>query len=102
MIDSQFDYIPHPVKENHLDLALNRPQTHPETKGTMGIKRYHRERWKEEWTAYRGHNGARSVPTRPLFPTRKTTDMRVGLQKAESPLAMQIRTEKIGLRAFLS
>lgn len=63
---------------------------------------FHRAQWEKEWESYR-----QRIPTAHRSPAqsqpiaRKSLGLRSGLRKAESTLATHIRTERIGLRAYL-
>lgn len=71
------------------------------TKETV-ISMYHFEQWEKKWELYRRRiPDAHATEAQRTALGRKTLRMREGLQKAESTLAMHIRTERIGLQSYL-
>ena len=66
------------------------------------IKRYHFRQREKLWESYRQRMGdAPRTPAQSTTLAKKMIEIRKGPAKAESSLATQIRTEKIGLKAFL-
>lgn len=66
----------------------------------MAIAAYHKNKWKERWDDYR--NGRTTqTPTQRTPLDGSTRQLRRSMPKAESTLATHIRTERIGLRAYL-
>ena len=63
------------------------------------IDAFHHARWEKRWETYRNKH-PRATRT-PAQEADLALSLRVGLRKAESTLATHIRTEKIGLRAYL-
>lgn len=64
---------------------------------------YHLDQWEKRWESYQNRNGAASVPpARRHGIGKETVIMRKNLHKAESTMATHIRTECIGLKAYLT
>ena len=72
------------------------------TSDSIAIAQYHRSQWKQRWEKYRKRIAdVHATPAQRSHLSNKTVKMRNGLQKAESTLATHIRTERIGLNAYL-
>ncbi len=66
----------------------------------MAIATYHKNKWKKRWDDYRNkHIIQTSVQHIPL--DSSTRQLHKSMPKAESTLATHIRTERIGLKAYL-
>jgi len=77
-------------------------QTIPPPPPRTAIAVFHRDEWERRWESYRNKRERVSqTEAQRTRLTRGTVAMRKGLQKAESTLATHIRTERIGLRAYL-
>ena len=63
---------------------------------------FHKKQWELKWETYRRRiEEANQTPAQRTPISKLTLKIREGLQKAESSLATQIRTERIGLKAYL-
>jgi len=66
------------------------------------IDAYHHARWEKRWETYKNkHPRATWTPAQEADLSKRTLSLREGLRKAESTLATHIRTERVGLRAYL-
>ena len=75
----------------------------PPTSKQEAITLYHQDQWSKRWNTYRSRIAdANQTPAQSTPLSRKTLKLRTGLRKAESSLATHIRTERIGLNAYLS
>lgn len=64
---------------------------------------FHLNQWEKRWESYkqrRAHAGA--TPAQSTFLDKKILKLRKDMAKAESTMATHIRTERIGLRAYLA
>lgn len=78
-----------------------RPTVPPADRRAIAV--YHRDQWEKRWESYRRRKPEyHRTPAQNERLTDKVLDLRTGLQKAESTLATQIRTERIGLNAYLA
>ncbi len=72
------------------------------TSDSIAITQYHKDQWNQRWEKYRERVAdVNATPAQRSHLSNKTVKMRDGLQKAESTLATHIRTERIGLNAYL-
>lgn len=82
--------------------APSNPSSPLATGDSIPIGLFYLKQWEKEWETYR-----QRIPTALQTPAQRsplgtdTIKMRSHLRKAESTLAMQIRTERIGLKAYL-
>lgn len=68
----------------------------------IAIAQYHKSQWNLRWENYKKHIAdINATPAQRSHLSKKTVKMRDGLQKAESSLVTHIRTERIGLKAYL-
>lgn len=68
----------------------------------VAIAQYHRDKWNLRWENYKARiANIKATPAQRSHLSSKSVKMREGLQKAESTLATHIKTERIGLKAYL-
>ena len=66
------------------------------------IRNWAKEKWKERWKEYLDTaTSTNKTPAHHQDLGRPRDKLHQGLRKAESPLAIQLRTEKVGFAAFL-
>jgi len=74
----------------------------PAPTSERAIAQFHRSQWDLRWENYKKRIAdINATPAQRSHLSKKSVRMRDGLQKAESTLATHIRTERIGLNAYL-
>lgn len=92
----------------NLDTALaHRPQANRPNQTDLSSQKiialYHRDQWEKRWESYRQRVATASrTPAQNTPLSIETLRLHDGMAKAESTLATHIRTERIGLKAYLA
>jgi len=90
------------VEHTHNRTEHNSDSTNAQQRSNRYLRKHFRRQWESRWEAYQESiPEARKTPAQRMRIAHDPIKIRKHLQKAESTLAMHIRTERIGLAAYL-